>query len=324
MTHPIPSQTAIRTDVSIRLAQPEDRAALEAIAAQTWEGQDYLPGVLDQWFGDPYGAFYVATLQDRVIGVAKLTRCAEDEWWMEGLRVDPSHRGRGVSRILHHFVMNQARQIGRGVIRFSTANENVAVHALARETGFERAAVYAPYGAEPLSEPVAGLWLLELADVSRVRAWLARSEHYAQAQRSLEWDWCFYFITDERLAERLKNGLVYGWSPDGTRAWLTGVLILNPQAQGRWPDDDDALKIAYLDAGAGDLAGLARDVRRLAAALGRAQVMLMALNTPERLASVEQAGYTREWDGEAWLYTRDLSLTAHAAVRTEQLPPVEK
>jgi hypothetical protein len=135
-----------------------------------------------------------------------------------------------------------------------------------------------------------------------------RSLHHAQ-QRSLEGTVLIYYR--RTAGGSPKAGLVYGWSPRKREA-LAGVLILNLQAGGRWPEDDDAPgSPTWMPAG--DLAGLARDVRRLAAALGRARVLLMALNTPERLASVEQAGYTREWDGEAWLYTRDLSLTAHAA-----------
>ena len=304
-----------RSDLQIRPAQPGDRAALEAIAAQIWDGDDYLPRVLDDWFNDPHDGFYVATLGERLVGVTKLTRLAPREWWMEGLRVDPAFQGRGVSRILHHFTINQARQHD-GIVRFSTASLNEAVHWLASETGFERVASYLPYAADPLDEPPALLQPLGPADALRVRARLDASPTFARAQRSLEWDWTFYLLDDTRLHARLRDGLVYGWSPDDH---LAGVVILNP-AQDRWPGEP-TLKIAALDAPADTLSAVAQDVRRLATALDRVHVRFKALDHPDVIAPLERAGFVREWEGDIWLYAREINLTEHADVRFDHTPP---
>jgi RimJ/RimL family protein N-acetyltransferase len=316
----IPSQTFTRAELSIRPAQPADRAALEAIAEQTWDGNDYLPRVLDDWFNDPHDGFFGAVLRQQVIGVAKVTRFAEGEWWLEGLRVDPAFQGHGIARILHHFLMNQVRQMGSGVIRFSTASVNEPVKQLAKETGFALMATYLPYGADASDEPVQSVWQLGPDDTPRVRAWLDGSAFFVQAQRSVEWDWSYYLLTETRLADQIAAGLVYGWPLAGRRDQLGGVIVVAPVEKARWLGDP-TLKIAYLDAG--DLAAAARDMRRLAAAVGRARVRIKVLNRPERVTALENAGYTREWDGEAWLYARDVSLTAHADVRTENAPPSE-
>ena len=307
-------QTVARTDLNIRTAQPADRTALEAIAAQVWDGEDYLPRVLDDWFADPYDGFFVATLCGRVVGVIKLTRFAAGEWWLEGLRVDPEYRRQNISRILHHFAIRQVRERGSGQVRFSTASENKAARTLARESGFEHVASFHPVAAEPLAEPLVGLRQLGPGDASAVRAYLDRSLHYTQARGSLEWDWCFYFLTDERLAERLEDGLVYGWMPDD--ATLNGVVITNAEGKSRWPDDPK-LRVAYLDAPEAHLVHMALDVRRLAAINERARVVLKMLKRGTLLATMQEAGYEREWDGEVLLYERNVSLTEHADVRLE-------
>ncbi len=309
-----PEQTFTRADLSIRPAQPADRPALEAIARQTWDGEDYLPHVLEDWFRDPHGGFYVAVLRDQVIGAAKVTRFAEGEWWLEGLRIDPAYQGHGFARILHHFLMNQVRQMGSGIVRFSTASVNDPVHQLAQETGFTRVAVYLPYGADPLAEPVRSLWALGPDDAPRVQMWLDQSAHFSEVQRSFEWDWVYHLLTPGRLAEQLAAGLVYGWPHEGDHGVLGGVVLVNPADKERWPGEP-TLKIAYLDAD--DLSAVARDLRRLAAALGRVRVRIKALDRPDRVAALERAGYVREWDGEAWLYARDIRLTEHAVVLTE-------
>jgi ribosomal protein S18 acetylase RimI-like enzyme len=315
-----PSPTLTRADLTIRLARREDRAALEAIAEQTWDGDDYLPDVLDNWFDDPYEGFYVAVLRDQVVGAAKITRFADDEWWLEGLRVDPAYQGQGLARILHHFALNQVRQMGSGVVRFSTASTNEAVNRLAQETGFVRAAAFLPYGADALNEPVHAVRLLNPDDAPRVQAWLDQSAYVAAAQHSYEADWVFYRLTAERLADLLAAEQVYGWSPTNHPDPLSGILILSPADQTRWPDDP-TLRVALLDAA--DRADAARDVRRLAAQLGRVRVRTRVLNRPEWVAALDRAGYFREWDAEIWLYARDISLTEHADVRTGDMPPAE-
>ncbi len=316
----LPSPTLTRADLTIRPARREDRAALEAIASQIWDGEDYLPDVLDDWFNDPYHGFYVAALRDQVIGAAKITRFADDEWWLEGLRVDPAYQRQGLARILHHFALNQVRQMGSGVVRFSTASTNEAVKRLAKETGFDHVAAYLPYGVDALDEPVQSAGPLNPDDAPRVQAWLDQSAYVAAAQHSYEVDWVFYRLTAGRLANLLAAGQVYGWSPDNHHDPLSGVLILSPADQTRWPDDP-TLRVALLDAA--DRVGAARDVRRLAAQLGRVRVRTRVLNRPEWVAALDQAGYFREWDAEIWLYARDIRLTEHADVRTEVVPPAE-
>ncbi|MGQ9851090.1 MAG: GNAT family N-acetyltransferase [Aggregatilineaceae bacterium] len=320
---PFPDQTFTRADLVIRPAQPSDREALEAIAAQIWDGNDYLPRVLDTWLNDPYDGFFVATLRDRVIGVSKITRLDEAEWWLEGLRVDPAFQGYGFGRILHHFAVTYVRQHGQGVVRFSTSSENKAVQRLARETGFSRVAIYVPLGADVLDEPVAHLSPLSAQDAPRVRAWLDGSAYFVACQRSIEWNWSFYYLTDARLTERLSAGLVYGWAESDAPQGLRALVIANPAERDRWPDQP-VLKIAYLDAAPANLTALAQDIRRLAAHLGRVYVRLKVLEQPDWLAAFEAAGYLRESDHLLWLYARDVSLTAHADVRLEELPSLSR
>jgi ribosomal protein S18 acetylase RimI-like enzyme len=307
-------QTFTRADLTIRPAQPADRLALEAIARQTWDGDDYLPQVLEDWLSDPHDGFFVALLRDQVIGVGKVTRFAAGEWWLEGLRIDPAYQGHGFARILHHFLMNQVRQMGSGVVRFSTASGNEPVQQLAKETGFVRVAAFLPYGADPLAEPVRSWWALGPNDAVRVQRWLDQSAHFDAVQRSFEWDWSYYRLTRERLAEHLADGRVYGWPHEGDYAALGGVALVNPVDKTRWPGEP-TLKIAYFDAD--DLPAATRDMRRLAAALKRARVRITAFDQPDRIAALEQSGYECEWDNAMWLYARDIRLTDHADVLTE-------
>ncbi len=306
-----------RDDVVVRPARLEDRAAVEAIAAQVWEGNDYLPDVFEAWVKDPTGLFSVVTVREQVVGLGKLTFFPPDQWWLEGLRVDPAYRGQGIARILHHYLVNRVRQHAPGVLRYSTAADNVAIHKLAHETGFRHVATFIPYGAAAQASPTDGLIALRAADAGRAWAFLQTAPYFDAAQRTLEEYWRFLPLTPAVLGERATAGLVYGWTGNAAGVDLRGLAVLNAF------DEDDApdqlyVRIGYLDAVPGDLTPLALALRGLAAALGRHRVSLKPLKHPDLLRDLEAAGYERRWDNEIYLYARDLSLTAYAEVVGEQ------
>ena len=296
---------SVRTDLVIRPARAEDRAALEAIAAQTWDGADYLPRVFDDWLAE--GDFFVAEWHGQTVGAAKLSRLSEGEWWMQGLRVDPAFQGRGIGRMLHHFLVNRARQVGTGEIRFSTASTTRAIHRLARETGFRKELACVILRAPALDEPPQRWRALSVSALPDIWRWLERSAHFSRMRYSLEQSWTFYRMTQPLLRTRLAAGLVYGWMPN-VHAKPQGVLVCNPPSAS---DEPSALEIGYLDVADAELRESARDARRLAAALGHDFVRIKPPKTQE--ADFERAGFRREWDGEVWLYARAVVLSNHAA-----------
>ncbi|MEW6216856.1 MAG: GNAT family N-acetyltransferase, partial [Candidatus Bipolaricaulota bacterium] len=57
-----------------------------------------MPLVLDGWLTE--GGLVVAELNGDLAGFGKLTLLSPGEVWLEGLRVDPTHRGKGVAKAL--------------------------------------------------------------------------------------------------------------------------------------------------------------------------------------------------------------------------------
>lgn len=308
-----------RSDLAIRPAREGDRAAIEAIAAQVWDGHDYLPQVLEEWLADREGLFCVATVRGLVVGTGKLTRLDADQWWLEGLRVAPPYRGRGIGRVLHHYLVNQARRRGPGTLRFSTGSGNEAVHKLAGETAFRQVAAFVPCGAPAEAYSTAGLAALGLADADRAWAFLQAAPHFEATRRTLEERWRFLPLTQERLTERLAAGLVYGWLGTGgeTGEALVGLAVLGtPRRVTSGEDEETRLCVGYMDALPGEWIPLARALRGLAATQGHPRVSVKALRAKDVLGALSEAGYERRLDMDVLLFERDLSLTAHASVHS--------
>jgi len=123
-------------ELVIRRARPADRA--EVMAAL--RSDDYVPDVFDEWVRLRRDRLFVATLDMRVVGVARLSWLDPTHAWLEALRVHPRFRRRGVGRALMRHRIGLARDGGARWIAFSTAADNEPMRRNARALGFRVAA----------------------------------------------------------------------------------------------------------------------------------------------------------------------------------------
>jgi GNAT superfamily N-acetyltransferase len=136
--------------IRVRRAGPGDTRAVLDFTRATWEGWDYIPSVWDSWLEAPDGVLLVATPNaphqldlfgrplspGRPIGIARVALLAAGEAWLEGLRVDPGVRNRGVARLLHGACLEWARAQGATVVRYATGQGNEGSHRLGARHGF--------------------------------------------------------------------------------------------------------------------------------------------------------------------------------------------
>ncbi len=316
-----PQPAASLNDLVVRPMRREDRPAVEAIAAQVWGGEDYIPYVFDEWLADPAGVFCAATLHGVLIGLSRLAHMGGDQWWMEGLRVDPAYRGLGVGRALHNFMLGRALEHAPGQVRLSTASDNLAVQKLARDTGFRRVAAFEPYGAE--ADPGQDTrWLVRLGPEHAGAAWarLTTLPHIRAAELTLEESWRFLPLTPDLLKERLAAGQVYAWRANEDSSSPIGLVILNkPRGVDDGEEEEEGrFYVGCADAETpGELRALARALRGMAAAEGFPRVSWKVPASPDLLAELQAAGYEKRWDGQVFLYARDLAPVSDAAQNYE-------
>src|SRR5437879_7456093 len=137
--------------LDVRPARAEDREAVLAFCAHTWSEGDYIEDVWDEWLHDERGALLVAVSQDRPIGMIHVALYSDDEAWLEGIRVDPAQRRRGVGRVLVSRALVTARERGGKVARLFTDHDNIASQDLITGFGFKRVAEVSHYEAPALT-----------------------------------------------------------------------------------------------------------------------------------------------------------------------------
>lgn len=285
------------SEISLRPARPTDEAAVSALSAQIWEGEDYVPRRFADWVADERGQFTVACDGDSLVGFGKLTELAPGEWWLEGLRVHPDHRGRGIARELHHYVVDLAATIGRGILRFATNGHNEPVHKLAQETDFRHVAAYNIAEIDVGDGDAPGRFVLAgPADVLALEEWLQASDLFADGGGLFEERWKWKSLLP-RLSALGAANRVYWWKDDTDHR--SGLVVVSQGEEG-------VLWLNYLDADREALLELCRTLPALARQLKRSRIKGKPPAVPFLSEALATAGWEIEPDFEMWVFERAL------------------
>ena len=124
---------------TIRKLLVSDRDDIMEISRHIWDGHDYIPSVANEWLKDPNCQFYGSEMNGHVVAVGNLRLVENGQTgWMEGLRVHPDYRGKGLARELTRYLVEKAESLGLQRLRYTTANRNTASLKLAKMAGFSR------------------------------------------------------------------------------------------------------------------------------------------------------------------------------------------
>lgn len=120
----------------IRAFKTSDKPHILEIARRTWSGHDHLPHVIDKWIADPNSHLYVIDYKSRVVSVANLKVIEGGRTgWMEGLRVHPRYKKRGLGALMTQHLVKAASDLGVERLRLTAAMDNTPSLKLAREVG---------------------------------------------------------------------------------------------------------------------------------------------------------------------------------------------
>ncbi|HSL47286.1 MAG TPA: GNAT family N-acetyltransferase [Anaerolineales bacterium] len=296
-------QTVSLQQVFCRPAVEDDLAEISEFCKTIWNGHDYVPEVMEEWFHDPEGIFAVAEYEGHAIACSKVTLLAEGQWWLEGFRVDPQYQGLKVGSLIHHYVDQWWSDNGDGVLRLMTNAKNKSVHHLCESTNFRKIFEVRGYKAEPLDEPV-DIFVSAASsekDLGNVIEFARSSPSLAITNCVVDFGWRCVNPTDKGTLlslfsdhSSLENNLFW-WRKD------KGLLIV-------WDDFEDkkesTMGIGVLACELEDISVFLLDARRLAAKQGRTSVFWVAPEHEQIALALKQAGYSSDWDHTAFVFEK--------------------
>lgn len=291
-------------EVVIRQARPEDREAVLAFCAHTWDWGDYIQYVWDEWLNNPAGQVLVALIDDRPVAMLHIQMLNETEAWQEGMRVDPAYRRQGLARLLATEAAAEAMRRGARTIRLMTESTNIASINMMEQSHGRRVGAFAPYTAPPITSPSRHSYGMEeptlatLADLDEIIGYLDVSNIFPATGGLYYAGWTGLRISDSLLKARIQAGQVYL-----LRRWqrLDGLAITEPRSS----QEGKQLFIGYIDGTTESISLLAYALRRKLPALGLEQVQAAV---PDLMMVRDAfAGAEYEWEGTIF-YTYERSL----------------
>ena len=279
--------------VVCRPGLPKDRQDILELDKDIWEGTDYIPQALDSWLADPEGLLAVAEYAGKVVGIGKLTQFTPQDWYLEGLRVDPRFEGHGVASKLHHYLVDFWLRLGAGFLRLVTASFRLPVQHLCEQTGFLKLGEVTFFRADAIKEE-APFSPLSAGDASSALTFLQQSPTLALTWGLIDLGWEWTAPAEKFLEERRLVDRIWWWRE------RQGLLAI-------YEDDEDEEAYPYLGMVActeKDIPELLSDYRRLVSGLGYAKACWRAPLDPDLMPVLETTGFRRNWEDSLFVYEK--------------------
>lgn len=238
--------------LELRDARSRDRKTVFEFCKNTWPGYgDYIQLVWDKWMKEKGGRFILAELDGEPVGIAKISEFSKGEVWLQGLRVDPTLRKKGIANEINREVLRTVKRMKPRAVRFCTATPNRASRHIGEKFGFRLAARFRFF------------WVK--ARRGRVRGRVARMKDF---------DAALEFVKNSRFL-KVSGGLIAeGWvfrefSPDLLRGYIRGgsVMVIDGKKGIRGlaiytvdqEEDSDLVSLGFVDGDVNSIKALARN-----------------------------------------------------------------
>jgi RimJ/RimL family protein N-acetyltransferase len=130
--------------LTARSGSDADLPIVENICAEIWDGNDYVPRSWNSWGKDPNNYRFILEHDDSPAAayVLRLGIASPTAGWIQGVRVKPSFRGRGIANGVVEHAMRTCQERGMNVLRYVTAEDNTPMHRVATKFEFRHTATF--------------------------------------------------------------------------------------------------------------------------------------------------------------------------------------
>ena len=126
-------------DYTIRPARTEDRNSISSFTEATFEWGDYVAASFDEWLEDPEALLVVAAdSDDRAIAMSRCSMVSRNEAWLQGARVHPDWRRRGIAGAMARTMTGWAKDQKAQILRLAIEDWNEAAIKQVEHDGFGR------------------------------------------------------------------------------------------------------------------------------------------------------------------------------------------
>jgi ribosomal protein S18 acetylase RimI-like enzyme len=270
--------------LKIRDALREDREAVLEFCRNTWPGYgDYIARAWQRWIRDSSGRFLVAELNGRAVGIAKIDDFGGGEVWLEGLRVDPGFRRKGIGNAINKEVVRTLRRMKPRSVRFCTAVSNRASRSIGEHFGFALKTRFRYYWQRTRRGKPAGERACR-SQSADIYGYMLQSRFLRLSSGLVGEGWVFRELKPEILDAYIKEGRV--WITI-RRGLLSGVAVYSEELA------EGTINLGFIHGEPGPMRTLMKNCMYIAGQRGD-RYCSAAVPTRYYARELEKAGYERK------------------------------
>ena len=266
----------------MRPARVDDKEGVLAFCQNTFSWGDYITDTWDRWLAGDDGQMLVGIVDQQPVALIHIAFIDDGVAWLEGMRVHPDFRRRGIGGAVDQAARTFARERGSCLARLATSIKNIPAQKTLAKERYTCVARFNEWQAKPARIEFSSMRRAARNDADRIlELWRASPTRAASALlQDRHWRWTE--LSHARLLDHLDAGEV--------RMAEGGFALLLTFDEHDWSGTN-------LHALVGDeesMFTLAFAARGETAYRGYPHVEAMLVDQPPVNAALERAGYRRD------------------------------
>ena len=136
-------------EIEVRLARAGDKDGVLAFCQNTFSWGDYITDAWDRWLADNDGQMLVGVVDQQPVALIHIAFIDDGVAWLEGMRVHPNFRRRGIGGAVDQAARALARSRGSRLARLATSIRNIPAQKTLAKESYTCIARFNEWEAEP-------------------------------------------------------------------------------------------------------------------------------------------------------------------------------
>jgi len=292
----------MRHQLTIRPAQPSDKELVLKFCEHTFDWGDYVPRVWDFWIKEKHAQLFTATLDNKPVGIMRVSIQKPGEAWLQAARTDPSYRRKGIATALTDACLEWAKTQRAKAVLLVTDSDNHAAQQALKKLKFIQVSDFLIMHCEKLQaeKPKNSRWS-QKSDTGNIWKFLRNSDIFKKSAGLYTLIFTWMSLDEQDLAKFIANKkAIIHESHDA----VDGLVLIDEEIRLVW--EEKPFQTCYIDGDHDAIVDTVKFFKTYSHQQGVTNVYAFACNTPVIIDALSEAGFCREDSNTELVYKKKL------------------
>jgi len=293
----------MQDQLTIRPAQQSDKEAVFKFCEHTFNWGDYITNVWDRWLKERQAILLTATLNNKPVGIMRVSLQKPSEAWLQAARTAPDYRRKGIATALTTACLKWAKTKGAKTAMLATDSDNQVAQKALKKLGFAQVSDFLIMECKGFQiEKIKNCKWAQRSDAEKIWKFLTNSDIFTKSAGLYTILFAWATLENQDLARFIVNKkAIIHESNDA----IDGLVLIDETVKNVW--QEKPFQTCYID---GDHQGV-RDMIRFFKTYSCQQeitnVYAFACNIPIISAALTEIGFNSEEPTTELIYEKKLN-----------------